>query len=167
MRDGLIHALLSTEDSSAASNLMSCLAMQGDDKAMETLLELERNPRPWRKGLYADPSSYAQIGGWTFDKEGHRTQLNFNTCYPMVKGTSGEKSPVRIGQPREDTCPHCGRTDGGHAGAGRRDERLRFLGLDGILTARLLPQLRWISERPRPQQLFSGRRRGDPSLRAL
>ena len=26
--------------------------MQGDDKAMETLLELERNPRPWRKGLY-------------------------------------------------------------------------------------------------------------------
>ena len=49
VRDGLIHALLSAEYSSAASNLMSCLAMQGDDKAMETLLELERNPRPWRK----------------------------------------------------------------------------------------------------------------------
>ena len=61
VRDGLIHALLSAEYSSAASNLMSCLAMQGDDKAMETLLELERNPRPWRKGLYVDPSSYAQI----------------------------------------------------------------------------------------------------------
>ena len=63
VRDGLIHALLSAEYSSAASNLMSCLSMQGDDKAMETLLELERNPRPWRKGLYVDPSSYAQIGG--------------------------------------------------------------------------------------------------------
>ena len=62
VRDGLIHALLSAEYSSEASNLMSCLAMQGDDKAMETLLELERNPRPWRKGLYVDPSSYAQIG---------------------------------------------------------------------------------------------------------
>ena len=46
VRDGLIHALLSAEYSSAASNLMSCLAMQGDDKAKETLLELERNPRP-------------------------------------------------------------------------------------------------------------------------
>ena len=57
VRDGLIHALLSAEYSSAASNLMSCLAMQGDDKAMETLLELERNPRPWRKGLYVDPLS--------------------------------------------------------------------------------------------------------------
>ena len=95
VRDGLIHALLSAEYSSAASNLMSCLAMQGDDKAMETLLELERNPRPWRKGLYVDPSSYAQIGGWTFDKEGQKIQLNFDTCYPMVKGTTDEKSPVR------------------------------------------------------------------------
>jgi len=82
VRDGLIHALLSAEYFSAASNLMSCLAMQGDDKAMETLLELERNPRPWRKGLYVDPSSYAQIGGWTFDKEGQKIQLNFDTCYP-------------------------------------------------------------------------------------
>ena len=36
VRDGLIHALLSAEYSSAASNLMSCLAMQGDDKAMES-----------------------------------------------------------------------------------------------------------------------------------
>ena len=86
VRDGLIHALLSAENSSAASNLMSCLAMQGDDKAMETLLELERNPRPWRKGLYVDPSSYAQIGGWTFDKEGQKIQLNFDpTCFPREK----------------------------------------------------------------------------------
>ena len=139
VRDGLIHSLLSTEDSSAASNLMSCLAMQGDDKAMETLLELERNPRPWRKGLYADPSSYAQIGGWTFDKKGHRTQLNFNTCYPMVKGTAGEKSPVRIGQPREDTCPHCGGRMADMLVLDGRDERLRFLGLDGILTAACCP----------------------------
>ena len=100
VRDGLIHALLSAEYSSEASNLMSCLAMQGDDKAMQTLLELERNPRPWRKGLYVDPSSYAQIGGWTFDKEGQKIQLNFDTCYPMVKGTTGEKSPVRIGRSR-------------------------------------------------------------------
>ena len=93
--------------------------MQGDDKAMETLLELERNPRPWRKGLYVDSSSYAQIGGWTFDKEGQKIQLNFDTCYPMVKGNhwreisrphwpsiGGHLSPLR-------------RTYGGHAGAGR------------------------------------------------
>lgn len=62
VRDVLIHALLSTENSSEASNLMSCLAMRGDDKTLAALLELEQNPRLWRKGLYVDPSSYAQIG---------------------------------------------------------------------------------------------------------
>ena len=139
VRDGLIHALLSAEYSSAASNLMSCLAMQGDDKAMETLLELERNPRPWRKGLYVDPSSYAQIGGWTFDKEGQKIQLNFDTCYPMVKGTTSEKSPVRIGRAREDTCPHCGGRMVDMLVLDGRDERLKFLGLDGILTATCCP----------------------------
>ncbi len=81
---------------------MSCLAFQGDDKEMETLLE--RNPRPWRKVLYVNPSSYAQIGGWTFDKEGHRIELNFNTCYPTIKGAPGKISPVCIGRSREDTC---------------------------------------------------------------
>ena len=76
VRDGLIHALLSAENSSEASELMCCLAMQGDDRALETLLELEKHPRPWRKNLYVDPSIYAQCGGWTFDKEGQRMQLN-------------------------------------------------------------------------------------------
>ena len=106
---------------------------------METLLELERNPRPWRKGLYVDPSSYAQIGGWTFDKEGQRIRLGFDTCYPMVKGTTGEKSPVRIGRAREDTCPHCGGRMVDILVLDGRDERLRFLGLDGILTATCCP----------------------------
>ena len=30
-------------------------------------------------------------------------QLNFNTCYPMVKGANGEASTVRIGRAQEDT----------------------------------------------------------------
>ena len=108
VRDTLIAYLLETDSAQNAAELMSCLAFQGDDKAMETLLELERNPRPWRKGLYVDQSSYAQIGGWTFDKEGHRMQLNFDTCYPLVKGAPGEASPARLCRAREDICPHCG-----------------------------------------------------------
>ena len=65
VRDGLIARLLETEDSRTAGNLMCCLAMQGDDKALETLYELEQNPRPWREKLYVGPSVYAQCGGWT------------------------------------------------------------------------------------------------------
>ena len=85
---------------------------------METLLELERNPRPWRKGLYVDSSSYAQIGGWTFDKEGpeNPTQLRHLLSYgqgnhwreishPHWPSTGGHLSPLR-------------RTHGGYFGAG-------------------------------------------------
>lgn len=139
VRDGLKSILLETKDANEAANLMSCLAMQGDDQALETLLELERNPRPWRKRLYVDPSIYAQCGGWSFDKEGHRIHLNFDTCYPMVKGTANEETPVKIGRLREDTCPHCGGKMVDIFVLDGKDERLKFLGLDGVLTATCCP----------------------------
>ncbi len=139
VRDGLIAALLATKDADMASRLMCCLAMQGDDRALETLLELEQHPRPWRKKLYVDPSVYAQCGGWTFDKEGCRVQLNFDTCYSMVKGAPGETSPARIGRVREDTCPHCGGRMVDMLVLDGRDERLKFLGINGIITATCCP----------------------------
>ena len=44
---------------------------------------------------------------------------------------------------------------GGHAGIGRPDERLRFLGLDGIPDRHLLPQLVCrFSQGPRLQPLY-------------
>ncbi len=89
VRDGLTAKLLETEDPRMAGALMCCLAMQGDDKALEILFELEQHPRPWRKKLYVDPSVYAQCGGRLSD-------------FLVLDG---------------------------------RDERLRFLGIDGIFTA--------------------------------
>ena len=173
VRDALVDALLKAEYSRNAADLMSCLAMQGDDKAKETLLELERS-----KGLYVDPSSYAQIGGWTFDKEGQKIQLNFDTCYPMVKGTIGEKSPVRIGRAREDTCPHCGGRMVDMLVLDGRDERLKFLGLDGILTAACCPSCVGFLKGPAfnrftldggvevfPSELFDGSERTDCYVR--
>ena len=92
-----------------------------------------------RDRLYVDPSIYAQCGGWTFDKEGHRTQLNFDTCYPMIKGTPDENSPVQIGRVRADICPHCGGKMVDMLALDGRDERLKFLGIDGTLTATCCP----------------------------
>ena len=111
----------------------------GDDKELETLLELEHAPRPWRKSLYVNPSSYAQCGGWTFDKEAHRIKINFNTYYPLVKANPGKPSPACIGRMREDTCPHCGGKMVDMLVPDSRDEQLRFLGIDGILTATCCP----------------------------
>lgn len=137
--DSLIANLMRTKDSGEAAVLMSCLAMQGSDKALAALLELERSPRPWRKKLYVDPSVYAQGGGWTFDKEGHRIELNFKTCYPMVKGGNSAASPVKIGRMRDDACPHCGGRMFDMLVLDGRDERMKFLGIDGILTASCCP----------------------------
>ena len=139
VRDGLVHALLETENSREANRLMCCLAMQGDDRALEVFRELEEHPRPWREKLYVDPSVYAHTGGWTFDKAGNRRQLNFDTCYPLIKGDRSRDKAAQVFRPREDRCPHCkGRVvdiltlDG-------RDGRLSFLGLDGIITATCCP----------------------------
>ena len=166
VRDGLIHALLSAEYSSAASNLMSCLAMQGDDKAMETLLELERNPRPWRKGLYVDPSSYAQIGGWTFDKEGQKSSSTSTPAIPWSREPLARNLPSALAGHGRTPAP-LRRADGGHAGAGRPGRAAPVPGAGWYPDRHLLPQLRGIPERPRLQPLFSGWRRGDLSLRAL
>ncbi len=135
VRDGLIARLLETEDSHTAGNLMCCLAMQGDDEALETLYELEQHPRPWREKLYVGPSVYAQCGGWTFDKAGKRRQLNFDTCYPLVKGDRTQDGAVHIFRPRKDRCPECGGRLSDFLVLDGRDERLRFLGIDGIFTA--------------------------------
>lgn len=139
VRDGLIKSLMETEDAHLAGKLMECLAMQGDDQALAVLYELERHPKPWRNRLYVDPSVYAQAGGWTFDKQGQRRTLNFDTCYPMVKGGKKMDSPVRIGRIRKDICPQCGGKMMDMLTVDGRDERLRFLGVNGIITAVCCP----------------------------
>lgn len=169
VRDSLIAALLDANNANDAANLMSCLAMQGDDKVLETLLELEQNPRPWRKRLYVDPSVYAECGGWTFDKAGKRIQLNYDICYPLVKGKANEETPVKIGHLREDHCPHCGGNMADILVLDGRDDRLKFLGIDGILTATCCPNCVGFLEdgalnrftldggsQPMPSKLFDG-----------
>ena len=136
---GLAKALMASDSSDEAAGLMCCLAMQGGDEALAALLELERSPRAWRKKLYVDPSIYAECGGWTFDKEGRRRELVFARCIPLVKGTPGENEPARLMRPREDFCPHCGCRMVDAVILDGRDERLRFLGVDGVITAACCP----------------------------
>lgn len=82
-----------------AGNLLLCLAVHGGEDVLRAFLELERQPRKWRKQLYVDPSFYAVYGGWSYDENGAFIKTIFDKCYPMVKGTLDEKkySPVKIG----------------------------------------------------------------------
>lgn len=139
VRDELIRRLFATEDEHEAGNLMSCVAMQGDEVSLQALLYLEQNPRPWRKKLYVDPSVYAWGGGFTFDKEGNRIQIIYPECYAIEKGNPDEDHAVRLGQLNAGKCPHCGcqlmdvlKLDG-------NDSRLHFLGIKGNLTIPCCP----------------------------
>ena len=82
VRDGLIHALLSTENSSEASNLMSCLAMQGDDKAMETLLELELKSPTLAQGPLCEPVQLC--ADWRLDPLTSRVRESNSTSTPAI-----------------------------------------------------------------------------------
>ena len=139
VRDELIDALLKTENSLEANKLLNCLAMQGDDKSLKTLLEIEKNPRPWRKNLYVDPSVYAQYGNWSFDKAGNRIKLGFDLCYPLDKVDGGTDNTAIVGRIREEICPNCGCHMVDMLVLDCKDPRLHFLGLDGIVTATCCP----------------------------
>ncbi len=154
VRDTLIRLLNETDKSMTASHLMECIAMQGDDVSLKALLALEKNPREWREALYVDPSVYAQCGGWTFNKEGERRDLNYNMCYPMVKKSENKKPVIKetgktgkkmlpeaavIGRARRDKCSNCGCIMMDMLVLDGRDERLEFLGIDGIITASCCP----------------------------
>lgn len=117
VRDALITALLETDSSQNAAELMSCLAFQGDDNARETLLELERNPRPWRKSLYVDPSSYAQCGAGPLIRMAIGRS---STSIPATYGQGGDRRSVSRSH-RAGTGGHLSplwRAYGGYAGAG-------------------------------------------------
>ena len=134
----LIQKILSTTNSQEGMELIVCLAMQGGERGRETLFHLEEEPRPWQKLLYDAPSTYVQYGGWTFDREGRRQILYFDHCYVIEENDGGRKA-VHIGRLRDEVCACCGSRlidililDG-------RAPQLRFLDLDGVLTAVCCP----------------------------
>ena len=138
VRDTLIHYLQETENPMEAANYMCCLAMQGDETSLEVLLELQTNPREWRKRLYVDPSVYAQGGGWTFDETGKRQSLIFSECFPLEE-ESDESQAAIIGRLRSENCPDCHTKMVDLLVLNGRDPRLQFLGIDGIFTATCCP----------------------------
>lgn len=122
--------------SNKANKLLVCLAHRGGEAVLKAFRELEENPREWRKKLYVDPHVYANEGGWGFDKDGNVTQTVFRTCYPVVKKTPEDRgeSPVKLITAADGVCKGCGTKLVNIIELDGRDERLKFLGIDGRLT---------------------------------
>ncbi len=137
--DKMINLLKNDSTSSyVASRILCCLAVRGGEKVFRAFTELENNLPKWRAELHWDPSIYANIGGWTFNKERKLIKTMFDKCYPMVKATIEEKeeSPVKIGLVTDEVCEHCGTPIVELLKIDARDPRLDFLEIDGIITAK-------------------------------
>lgn len=142
VRDKVIDTLLSTNEAGTGSVCLSALAMIGDEKSQKTLFELKQNPRPWRSKLYVDSDIYAEEGGWTFNENNERIELNFGQCYAFEKQEAASEQDLKaakIARPREDRCPHCGCKLIDVLVLDGRDKRLEFLGINGIITASCCP----------------------------
>ncbi|MDR3159087.1 MAG: hypothetical protein LBU11_08795 [Zoogloeaceae bacterium] len=130
-----------------ANDLLNCLAIAGGTDVLAAFLRLEKEPLPWSKKLYAPPSIYAHAGGWTFDEEGNRIELNYGVCFPVLPGDKSADHAVLVASPRAETCPHCGSRLIDIMTLDGRDSRLAFLGLSGVLRIPLCPVCATMCER--------------------
>lgn len=78
VRDDLIAALLETDNSHEAGNLMPCLAFQGDDRVLETLLELERNGA--RASMRTRPAATSAVAGPLTKRASRKLHPNLSIC---------------------------------------------------------------------------------------
>ncbi|MDR2507809.1 MAG: hypothetical protein LBD67_07430 [Candidatus Accumulibacter sp.] len=147
-REKLITAL-KKKDCQNANHILQCLAIAGGADVLAVFRELEANPLPWSKFLHVPPSVYAHAGGWTFDKDGNRIELNFPECYPAIPAAidAAENSAVSVAVPREDTCPHCASRLIDILTIDGNDKRLAFLGLSGKTGIPVCPQCAPMCER--------------------
>lgn len=146
VRDKLIEKLMTTKSEDEGSSLLGCLAMVGDEKAQDVLYELKKNPRPWRKKLYADSDAYAEEAGWTFNSKNEYIKLTYDKCFSFERGENKNENGTFIARKRGEKCPHCGCELVDILILDGRDERLSFLGLDGIITASCCPNCVMLSE---------------------
>lgn len=124
-----------------ASRILRSLSHKGGDTVRRAFIELEHDPRGWRKELFADPSLYANEGGWTYNKDGGIIKTAFDKCFPIIKGTPEQRaaSPVKLVTKTDGVCPDCGCRYLNIIEIDGQDERLNFLGIDGKLAVKICP----------------------------
>lgn len=134
--ESLVLSLMQTESIDEAEQLLYCIAMAGNKKALETFYKLEQKLPDWLDGIL--PSTYAQYGGWTFDKTGKKQQLIYDTCYHIVPNSTSKNSIV--GNIRKDLCAYCGCQLVDILTLDGREQKLSFLNTNGIITATCCPE---------------------------
>ena len=118
VRDALVAALLKAEYSRNAADLMSCLAMQGDDKAMETLLELETKSPALAQGPLCGPVQLCADRRLDLRQGGPENPTQLRHLLSYGQGNRWREISCSHRPTTGGHLPPLRRADGGHAGAG-------------------------------------------------
>lgn len=145
IQDKLID-LIVKPDCDEGNHILSCLAVIGNEKVSRIFYELEKNPLPWQQKLHVNPSVYAELGGWTFDDDGNRIELNYQECYAITSEVR-EDNAITIGEAKSDNCSVCNCQTVNILTLDGNDERLSFLGLNGILKVPICPNCASLCEK--------------------
>lgn len=134
--ESLVLSLMQTECIDEAEQLLYCIAMTNNKKALQTFYKLEQKLPNWLGDIL--PSIYAQYGGWTFDETGKKQQLIYDTCYHIIPNNVSKNSIV--GNVRKDLCAYCGCQLVDILTLDGREQKLSFLNTNGIITAACCPE---------------------------
>lgn len=145
VRERLITMLLDPKCKNA-DYILCYLAEIGDERVREVFYQLERNPLPWRQSLYVDPSIYAQGGGWTFDDNGRKIELDYPVCYAIEPRKTADGA-LTVGEKIAGNCSECGSQLVNILTFDGRDERLSFLGIKGKVELPLCPLCAGLSDK--------------------
>lgn len=80
-----------------------------------------------------------------FNDKGQKINLTYKDCYILEKSDRIDNA-VKIGQPLEETCEKCGGKIFDILTIDGNDERLKFLGIDGKIKARVCPDCVMMSQ---------------------
>lgn len=138
--------LILNPDCKNANHILNCLAVIGNEKVREAFYKLEKSPLPWRKKLHVNPSFYAELGGWSFDNNGKRIELNYKECYSIIK-EERQDNAIKIGEIKTENCSVCSCQTVNILTLNGNDERLYFLGLNGTITIPICPNCATMCEK--------------------
>jgi hypothetical protein len=108
IRDYLIQKVQT--DACNRNDLLLALAWIGDQIVVDLFNSWRSTPPDWKEELYVPPDEYSYEAGWELTKDGHKRELYYRDCYPLVKRDLVEHTAVEIIGEHNDICPWCGST---------------------------------------------------------
>lgn len=137
-REQLITQLGAEDDPYEIHDMLRCLAFIGDETTIKLMQQWKAGTldHSFAAGEKFSATACTHPGGWELSMVGNRRDLVYEPCYLLKRSNNIPISgPVRLCAPREDVCAHCGGRLVNAIVIDGHDQRLSFLGINGVFSA--------------------------------